>query len=81
VSRRTTRAEYAASVAAVPSDVYPTQLKLSGVGDEGVLFSGPGHIRYLVARRGNVSVVIFPLTRAISDEQLQGLAKRALTPH
>jgi hypothetical protein len=79
VNRLTTQAEYTASVAAVPTDIYPSQQKLSGIGDEGVLFSGPGHIRYLVARKGSAGVVIFPLTRALSDEQLQGLAKRALT--
>jgi hypothetical protein len=81
VNRLTTQPEYAASVAAVPTDVYPTQEKLSGVGDEGVLFSGPGHIRYLVARKGSAGVVIFPLTRDLSDEQLRGLSKQALTAH
>ena len=78
VNRLTTEAQYAASVAAVPQDVYPSKIRLEGVGDEGVLFSGPGHIRYLVARLGRTGVVIFPLTRDLSDEQLKRLAGRAL---
>jgi hypothetical protein len=81
VNQLTTKAEYTASVAAVPNDVYPTQEQLAGVGDEGVLFSGPGHIRYLVAHKGSAGVVIFPLTRDLSDEMLKQLAKRALMPH
>jgi hypothetical protein len=81
VNQLTTAAEYTASVAAVPTDIYPKQEKLTGIGDEGVLFSGPGGIRYLVARRGNAGVVIFPLTRDMSDQQLKGLAQRALAAH
>lgn len=81
VSQLTTKAEYTASVAAVPNDVYPKQEHLAGVGDEGVLFSGPGHIRYLVAHKGNAGVVVFPLTQDLSDEGLKQLAKRALLPH
>ncbi|HET8625151.1 MAG TPA: hypothetical protein VFM14_16430 [Gemmatimonadales bacterium] len=79
VNRLASRTEYAASVAAVPRDVYPQRRKLIGLGEEAVLFVGPG-VRYLVARQGEAGIVLFPLVdeRALSDEQLRSLAERAL---
>jgi hypothetical protein len=47
------------------------------------LFKGPGGLRYLVARKGEVGVVLFPMGEAtsISDDQLRDLADRALAAH
>ena len=42
VNRLDTEGQYAASVAAVPEDVYPTREPITGVGDEAVLLKGPG---------------------------------------
>lgn len=52
VNRVSSKGESAASVAAVPQDVYPEKRALAGIGDEAVLFTGPG-VRYLVARHAD----------------------------
>lgn len=74
--------EYAASVSAVPEDIYPTRTAVAGLGDEAVLMKDDtGMLRYLVARKGERGVVLFPLGRqgrAMSDDQLQRLAEQAL---
>jgi hypothetical protein len=79
INRLSSRREYAASVAAVPREVYPEKRALTGLGEEAVLFVGPG-VRYLVARQGNEGIVIFPLVdeRTLSDAQLRNLAERAM---
>lgn len=71
---------YTASVGAVPEDVYPTKQPVSGLGDEAVLFKGPGGLRYLVARKGERGVVLFPMGEgaAMSDDQLRTLAEKTL---
>jgi len=51
---------------------------MSGLGDEAILFKGPGGMRYLVARQGDAGVVLFPLGATVSDDQLRALATRAL---
>jgi hypothetical protein len=78
VNQLSSPAEYQASVAAVPADVYPEKETLSRVGDEAVVFKAPGHIRYLVARSGNRGVVLFYAGETPTDEQLKQLAIRAL---
>jgi hypothetical protein len=72
--------DYEASVSAVPEDVYPTKQPLE-LGDEAVLFKGPGGLRYLVAREGASGVVLFPMGEGVSmsDDQLRDLAAKALT--
>jgi len=50
------------------------------VGDEGVLMKdSTGLIRYLVARKGNHGVILFPLRKGPSDEELKKLAAAALS--
>ena len=77
-----TASDYAASVSAVPQDVYPRREGLVGLGDEALLMKDDtGMLRYLVARKGQRGVVLFPLGRkgrAMSDGQLRQLAERAL---
>jgi hypothetical protein len=74
--------EYTASVSAVPEDVYPQREAVAGLGEEAVLMKDDtGMLRYLVARKGERGVVLFPLGRqgrAMSDGQLRQLAERAL---
>ena len=71
---------YKSEVAAVPESVYPKRETLTGVGDEGILMKdGTGHIRYLVARKGNRGVILFPFHRSPTDEQLKKLAIAALS--
>jgi hypothetical protein len=79
VNRLESAGEYTASVNAVPSDVYPAQETVSGLGDEGVLFKGPG-MSYLVVRKGNSGVVVFPMGQGagMPDAQLRDLASKAL---
>jgi hypothetical protein len=81
VNRIDSEGEYAASVAAVPEDIYPTREPQAGVGDEAVLLKGPSGLRYMVARKGSRGVVLFPLGQGfdITDEQLRELASRALS--
>jgi hypothetical protein len=82
VNRLTSAAEYSASIDAVPADVYPVRERLTGLGDEAVLFKDRAvrpYIRYLVARQGAGGVVIFPHTDAISDDALKQLAAKALS--
>jgi hypothetical protein len=80
VSQLSSVSEYQTAIAAVPVDIYPKREKLSGVGDEGILMKDDrGTMRYLVARKGNRGVVLFPLSRGPSDEQLKNLANLALS--
>jgi hypothetical protein len=73
-------AEYRQAVASVPTSVYPTRTALTGVGDEGVLMKGSGGlVRYLVARKGNHGVIMFPFGREPTDAQLEKLAVIALS--
>ena len=73
--------DYKAAVAFVPESLYPKRDKLVGVGDEAVLMQdSTGRVRYLVARKGNHCVVLFPFNRSNpSDEQLKRLAVAALS--
>ena len=60
--------------------VYPKRETLTGVGDEGVLMKdSTGRLRYLVARKGNRGVSLFPFHSNPSDEQLKQLAIAALS--
>ena len=79
VNRLNSAGEYTASVNAVPADVYPTRDAVSGLGDEAVLFKGPG-MSYLVVRKGASGVVLFPMGQGagMPDPQLRDLAPRAL---
>jgi len=53
--------DYKSAVASVPESVYPKREKLAGVGDEAVLMKdSTARVRYLVARKGKHSVVLFP---------------------
>jgi hypothetical protein len=74
--------EYDMAVAAVPQDVYPKRRPVAGLGDQAILMKDDtGILRYLVARKGNHGVVLFPLGRAgrkMSDAQLRQLAERAI---
>jgi hypothetical protein len=82
VSVLQTASEYDMAVAAVPQDVYPKRRPVAGLGDQSVLMKDDtGILRYLVARKGNHGVVLFPLGRAgrqVSDAQLTQLAERAI---
>ena len=80
VNRLSGAADYSASVSAVPQDVYPTKEPVGGLGEEAVLFKGPGGLRYLAARQGASGVVLFPLGEGVkmSDQQLRDLAAKAL---
>ncbi|HEX6107650.1 MAG TPA: hypothetical protein VFZ26_18845 [Gemmatimonadales bacterium] len=80
VNRLESQGEFTASVEAVPSDVYPDRSPVAGLGDEAVLFEGPGGLRYLVARKGEAGIVLFPLGEGfeMTDDQLRELASRAL---
>ena len=82
VNRHTSRDDYATAVGAVPQDLYPTRTPVSGLGDEAVLMSGEGGLRYLVARKDGLVVVLFPLGEGMrmSDDQLRGLGEKALSP-
>ena len=73
--------DYKAAVAFVPESLYPKRDKLVGVGDEAVLMQdNTGRVRYLVARKGNHCVILFPFSRSNpSDEQLKRLAVAALS--
>jgi hypothetical protein len=79
VNRLDSAGDYTASVNAVPSDVYPAREVVSGLGDEGVLFKGPG-MSYLVVRKGESGVVLFPMGQGagMPDAQLRELASKAL---
>lgn len=72
--------EYNSSVSAVPGDVYPSKESVAGLGEEAVLFKGPGGMRYVVARQGTSGAVLFPLGEGFKmpDEQLRELATKAL---
>ena len=80
VNRLSSRAEYTSSLSAVPNDVYPSKEPVAGLGEEAVLFKGPGGLRYLVAWQGEVGVVLFPLGEGfrMSDQQLRDLTAKAL---
>jgi len=74
-------ADYAATVRAVPADVYPIREPLAGRGEGAVLFKNREGMRYLVARGSATGVVLFPMGDGaqMSDDQLRQLALRALT--
>jgi hypothetical protein len=80
VNRLRTPGEFESAVRAVPEDVYPIKEPVAGLGDEAVLFKAPEGLRYLVARKGESGVVLFPLGSGfeMTDEQLRGLASKAL---
>jgi hypothetical protein len=80
---------YRLTVEAIPPDVYTKKTPVPGLGDEAVLLADPmGRLRSLVARKGEVTVVVSPRTydkvsggkaqQRISDAQLKQLAQRAL---
>jgi hypothetical protein len=81
VNRHTSSSDYATAVSAVPEDLYPARTALTGLGDEAILMSGEGGLRYLVARKGDLVVVLFPLGEGMrmTDDQLRGLAGKALS--
>ena len=81
--------KYQLSVKALPPDIYPPTTPVPGLGDEAVLLTdATGRLRSLVARKGEVAVVVSPRTHdkssggkvqhQISDAQLKQLAERAL---
>jgi hypothetical protein len=74
-------ADYKSAVAVVPQSLYPRRDKLADVGDEAVLMRDTtGRLRYLVARKGNHCVILFPFNRSNpSDEQLKQLTVAALS--
>lgn len=80
VNALTSSADYTSAVKQVPADIYPVKEGVVGLGDEAVLFKdkNPASIRYLVARQGNAGVVLFPLTKSITDDQLKSMAAKAL---
>jgi len=89
VDRHRGAGAYQTAVGSVPTDVYPQRAPVPGLGDEAMLMKDDtGRMRYLVARKGETTVVLFPLTYnkvvngkvqyKISDAQLQQLAERAL---
>jgi hypothetical protein len=82
VSVLQTASEYDVAVAAVPQDAYPKRRPVAGLGDQAILMKDDtGILRYLVARKGDHGVVLFPLGRAgrqMSDVQLTQLAERAI---
>lgn len=78
--------EYSNTLDHVPQAVYPKREKLTDLGDEAVLMKdASGSMRYLVARKGNKGVVLFPFRNKKnpsldpSDEQLKKLAEIALS--
>jgi hypothetical protein len=77
-----TASEYDLAVAAVPRDIYPTRRVVAGLGDQAILMKDEtGRLRYLVARKGDRGVVLFPLgsgMQGISDDRLGQLAQRSL---
>ncbi|HUF35741.1 MAG TPA: hypothetical protein VMN37_07305 [Gemmatimonadales bacterium] len=80
VNRLNSQDAYASAVSVVPEDLYPTRSPVAGLGDEAVLFQGPGGLRYLAARKGDTGVVLIPLGQGfqMTDDQLRELASRAL---
>lgn len=81
VSGLASAADYATAVAAVPQVIYPQRESLKDVGDEAVLMKGAGGApRYLVARKGDHGVIIFPFGPQPDDTKLKQLAVAAL-PH
>jgi hypothetical protein len=80
VNQLTSASDYNTAVAAVPQSVYPKREKLTDIGDETVLMKDEsGMLRYLVARKGNRGVVLFPFHHGPNDEQLKKLAVQALS--
>jgi hypothetical protein len=80
VSALASAAEYDAAVTAVPEAVYPQREVLKDVGDEAVLMrGGNGALRYLVARKGNRGVILFPFGPQPHDGKLKELATLALS--
>ncbi len=80
VSQLNSASDYEMAVKSVPESVYPKREKLRGVGDEAILMKDEsGRLRYLVARKGNRGVVLFPLDKSPNDDQLKKLALQALS--
>lgn len=80
VSPIASTAEYADAVAAVPQAIYPQREALKDVGDEGVLMKGSGGMpRYLIARKDNHGVILFPFGPQPDDAKLKQLATVALS--
>jgi hypothetical protein len=73
---------YDVAVGAVPKDVYPVRETVAGLGDEAVLMKDraeKARMRYLVAHKGDVGVVIFPFSGGdLTDDQLKQLAAKAI---
>jgi len=80
VNRLDSKWQYTSAVESVPEDLYPSRSPVAGLGDDAVLMSGPGGLRYLAARKGEAGVVLFPLGQGfqMTDDQLRELASRAL---
>lgn len=81
--------KYRLAVNALPPDIYTRTTPVPGLGEEAVLLAdATGRLRSLVARKGEVTVVVSPRThdkssggkvqQRISDAQLKLLAERAL---
>jgi hypothetical protein len=83
VSQLMSASEYKSYVAAVPESFYPKREKLTDVGEEAVFMKDEsGKLRYLLARKGNRGVVLFPFSgnhSSPSDDQLKKFAVLALT--
>lgn len=81
--------KYQLTVKALPPDIYAKTTPVPGLGDEAVLLTDTtGRLRSLVARKGEVTVMVSPRTydkvsggkvqQRISDAQLKQLAQKAL---
>jgi hypothetical protein len=75
--------DYASTIAAVPSAIYPVKTRLPGVGDEPILFQDQAErpsIRFMVAHQVSHTIVLFALSGAnsLTTAQLQQLAPTAL---
>jgi hypothetical protein len=80
VTRLASAADYTSAVSAVPTSIYPTRIKVAGVGDEAVLMEGMGgSLRYFIARKGGHGVILFPFGKTLTDDQLKKLAVIALS--
>jgi hypothetical protein len=63
VDRHRGAGAFQTAVSSVPQDAYPVRTPVAGLGDEAVLMKDEtGRMRYLVARKGENTVVLFPLT-------------------
>ena len=79
ISLMSSSEDYRNGIASVPQMIYPQRIQLKGVGDEGQLMkSSTGFLRYLVARKGEHGVILFPFGKKLSDAQVEQLASIAL---